>query len=108
MPNNTAIALYIGAALFFLGFGLTWRIWWLSGVALVATVALMIWRSAKGDPGYVISAEEVERLDRAAQQKMPVDGGGTVPVGGFAGGHVTAYSRELSENDRRNPGPGSW
>jgi cytochrome o ubiquinol oxidase subunit 1 len=27
MPNNTAIALYIGAALFFLGFGLTWRIW---------------------------------------------------------------------------------
>ncbi|MGC9217503.1 MAG: cytochrome o ubiquinol oxidase subunit I, partial [Acidithiobacillus sp.] len=108
MPNNTAIALYIGAALFFLGFGLTWRIWWLSALSLVVTVALMIWRSAKGDPGYMISDKEMARLDRESRQKMPVVGDNAVPVGVFAGGHVTAYSRELSETERTPRGPGSW
>ncbi|MGC9238820.1 MAG: cbb3-type cytochrome c oxidase subunit I [Acidithiobacillus sp.] len=108
MPNNTPVALYIGATLFLLGFALTWRIWWLSGIALLATVALMIWRSAKGDPGYVISAEEIARLDREARQKMPVDGGDTVPVGGFAGGQIMAYSREVSDQDRSHRGPKSW
>jgi cytochrome o ubiquinol oxidase subunit 1 len=71
MPNNTGIAIIIGGLTFVLGFALTWRIWWLSLISLLAIIVMMIYRSAKGDPGHVIPAEEVERMDREAERTMP-------------------------------------
>ena len=70
MPNNTGIAIIIGGLTFVLGFALTWRIWWLSLVSLLAIIVMMIYRSAKGDPGHVIPAEEMERMDREAERAM--------------------------------------
>ncbi len=92
MPNNTPMALYIGATTFVLGFALTWRIWWLSIAALVLSVLLMIFRSNRGDPGYVISAREMEELDRESKARMQEKPDHPLPQGGFAGGTATAYS----------------
>ncbi|MEL5848118.1 MAG: cbb3-type cytochrome c oxidase subunit I [Candidatus Igneacidithiobacillus chanchocoensis] len=105
MPNNTGVALYIGAMTFLVGFGLTWRIWWLTAAALIIAVLLMIYRSNKGDSGYVISAETMAELDRAsktamiASSKQPVHQGG-----GFSGGTVHAYS-PLSSSARNGTPP---
>lgn len=90
MPNNTGVAILIGALTFVIGFALTWRIWWLTVAALIITVLVMIYRSGTGDPGYVISAEEMEKLDRDSRQKMPEDHI-QHPHGDFTGGTVTAY-----------------
>ncbi len=94
MPNNTGMAIIIGGLLFVLGFALTWRIWWLSGISLIAIIVLMIYRSAKGDPGYIIPAADIERMDRAAHQKMPT-AELPLPAEGVLGG-ATAYSRPIN------------
>jgi cytochrome o ubiquinol oxidase subunit 1 len=107
MPNNTGVAVYIGALTFVIGFGLTWRIWWLTVAALILTVLIMIYRSGKGDPGYVISAEEMEKLDRESRQNMS-DGQQHLPKGGgYTGGTVTAYSAEASDQRPQGTPPGN-
>ncbi|MBE7567912.1 MULTISPECIES: cbb3-type cytochrome c oxidase subunit I [Acidithiobacillus] len=107
MPNNTGVAVYIGALTFVIGFGLTWRIWWLTVAALVLTVLIMIYRSGKGDPGYVISAEEMEKLDRQSRQNMS-DGQQHLPKGGgYTGGTVTAYSAAASDQRPQGTPPGN-
>lgn len=93
MPNNTPIALYIGALTFLVGFGLTWRVWWLTLASLILAVILMIYRSNKGDPGYIIPAEKMEEMDRESKARMLSDDSHQVPHGGgFSGGTVTAYT----------------
>lgn len=107
MPNNTGVAVYIGALTFVIGFGLTWRIWWLTVAALILTVLIMIYRSGKGDPGYVISAEEMEKLDRESRQNMS-DGQQHLPKGGgYTGGTVTAYSAAASDQRPQGTPPGN-
>jgi cytochrome o ubiquinol oxidase subunit 1 len=93
MPNNTGVAIIIGALTFIIGFALTWRIWWLTVAVLIITVLVMIYRSWTGDPGYIILAEEMEKLDRESRQKMPVDHAHH-PHGGYTGGTVTEFSAE--------------
>ncbi|MBN2679612.1 cbb3-type cytochrome c oxidase subunit I [Acidithiobacillus montserratensis] len=107
MPNNTPVAIVIGALTFVIGFGLTWRIWWLTVAALVLTVLVMIYRSGKGDPGYIITAEEMEKMDRESRQKMD-DGHAPLPKGGgYTGGTVTAYSAEVGDPGSQSTPPGN-
>jgi len=91
MPNNTGVAIYIGALTFVLGFALTWRVWWLCLLSLVAIIVLMIVRSWRGDPGYIITAAELEKMEREAMQRqqqveghLPHHGGQAVPGGAMA------------------------
>ncbi|PKY11590.1 cytochrome o ubiquinol oxidase subunit I [Acidithiobacillus marinus] len=107
MPNNTPVAIIIGALTFVVGFGLTWRIWWLTVLALVVTVLVMIYRSGKGDPGYIISAEEMAKMDRESRQKMD-DGHAHLPKGGgYTGGTVTAYSAGAGDSGSSGTPPGN-
>ncbi len=107
MPNNTGVAIVIGALTFVIGFGLTWRIWWLTVAALVLTVLVMIYRSGKGDPGYIISAEEMEKLDQESRQNSS-DGQSHLPKGGgYTGGTVTAYSAEAGDQGLPSTPPGN-
>ncbi|MEY2342721.1 cbb3-type cytochrome c oxidase subunit I [Acidithiobacillus sp. IBUN Pt1247-S3] len=91
MPNNTGVAVYIGALTFVLGFALTWRVWWLSLLSLLAIIVLMIVRSWRGDPGYIVTAAELEKMEREAMQRqqqvegyLPHPGGHAVPGGAMA------------------------
>jgi len=69
MPNNTGVAIILGGLTFVLGFALVWRIWWLCALSLLAIVALVIYRSFKGDPGYIITAAELEKMEKEAMRR---------------------------------------
>lgn len=69
MPNNTGVAIVLGGLTFVLGFALVWRIWWLCAFSLLAIIALVIYRSFKGDPGYIITAAELEQMEKAAMRR---------------------------------------
>ncbi|HTJ90333.1 MAG TPA: cbb3-type cytochrome c oxidase subunit I [Acidocella sp.] len=65
MPNNTVVPLLIGILAFGFGFGLVWRIWWMAGFSLLAIIAVVIYRSFARDPGYIVSAETLAKLEGA-------------------------------------------
>ncbi|MHB8255207.1 MAG: cytochrome o ubiquinol oxidase subunit I, partial [Acidiferrobacter sp.] len=67
MPKNTSVPLLIGAFAFSLGFGLVWRIWWLTDASLLAIIMVVIARSFVRSTDYVVKADEVERLERDAR-----------------------------------------
>ncbi len=94
MPSNTGMALYIGALTFVLGFGLTWRIWWLSLLSLAAIILLMIIRSFRGDDGYIITGAELERMEKEALRNRAQADGKYVSGGrGQVAGTAIAYGR---------------
>jgi cytochrome o ubiquinol oxidase subunit 1 len=63
MPKNTPVPLLIGLLAFGFGFGLTWRIWWLTGLSLLGIIGVVIYRSFARDSGYHLSAETMAELE---------------------------------------------
>lgn len=61
LPKNTAKGIYIGAASFFIGFGLIWHMWWLAILGFIALIVLIILRSLEEDTEYKIPAAELRR-----------------------------------------------
>ncbi|HKJ07898.1 MAG TPA: cbb3-type cytochrome c oxidase subunit I [Gammaproteobacteria bacterium] len=100
MPKNTAVPLVLGALSFALGFGLVWRIWWLTALCVVAIVAAVIQRSFNKDTDYVISAAEIERLENGASVVPLKPRAQPVPAGGAAGGAIASRQAPSS----RHPG----
>jgi cytochrome o ubiquinol oxidase subunit 1 len=45
------------------GFAMTWRVWWLAGLGLLAVIVLLIVRSFRRDIDYEVPAEEVEQIE---------------------------------------------
>ncbi|WP_123102677.1 cbb3-type cytochrome c oxidase subunit I [Acidithiobacillus sulfuriphilus] len=90
MPKNTGIPLILGVLTFLLGFGLTWRIWWLCALSLALIIAVVIIRSFDADTGYIIPADEVERMERAHHDRAQA--AVELPQAGVPGG-VTAYGQ---------------
>ncbi|MEO1968907.1 MAG: cbb3-type cytochrome c oxidase subunit I [Sphingomonadaceae bacterium] len=77
LPANTGIPVMIGVAGFVCAFALTWYIWWLAIVSLVAMWALVVLRSWQGEPMQTFPAELVRKhteewLERA-RAATPVD-----------------------------------
>jgi cytochrome o ubiquinol oxidase subunit 1 len=64
MPRNTPVPLLIGILAFGFGFGITWRIWWMTGLSLLGIIAVVIYRSFARDKGYHLSAEVMSQLER--------------------------------------------
>jgi len=64
MPRNTPVPIIIGALAFGFGFGLIWRIWWLTALSLLGIIAVVIYRSFARDKGYHLSAEVMTQLER--------------------------------------------
>ncbi len=63
MPRNTPMGLYVAISSFFFGLALVWHIWWLVAVALVAILTLLMLRSFDYDTEYVVSAEEIAKIE---------------------------------------------
>ena len=67
MPKNTSISIIIGAFSLLIGFGAIWHIWWMAGTGLLGVVASIIVRISSDDTDYVVTAEELKRLDSIAR-----------------------------------------
>jgi cytochrome o ubiquinol oxidase subunit 1 len=98
MPNNTGVAIILGGLTFVLGFALTWRIWWLCIVSLLAIIVLMIIRSFRGDPGYIVTGAELQRMEEEAYRREAqiADSHHSHPVSGGVVGNAMAYQRNDS------------
>jgi hypothetical protein len=44
---------------------MVWRIWWMAGFSLLAIIAVVIYRSFARDKGYILTAEALEKLEKA-------------------------------------------
>ena len=65
MPSNSGIPVAIGVAGFLCAFALTWYIWWLALVMLVAMWALVVRRSWQGEPMKTFPVNAVRRENEA-------------------------------------------
>ncbi|USI72785.1 cbb3-type cytochrome c oxidase subunit I [Sphingomonas morindae] len=65
MPRNSRTAPVLGLAGAATGFALVWYMWWLAAVGAVAMVVTVIARSFVRDTERTITAEEIERTERA-------------------------------------------
>ena len=66
VPKNTPMGLIIGGLSFLAGFAVIWHIWWLAALGLAGVILSLIIRLSDDDSEYIISAAELEQLDRAA------------------------------------------
>ncbi len=71
MPKNTPVPLIIGAFALGLGFGLVWRIWWLTDVSLLAIIVTVIARSFVRDTDYMVKAGFVQETERRLRRNAP-------------------------------------
>lgn len=65
MPKNSPHGVYIGALTFLFSFALIWFIWWLAALSLIGIVVSLISRFSEEHTEYTLTAEEVERRERA-------------------------------------------
>ena len=76
MPKNSAVAPILGVAGAAVGFALTWYMWWLAILGMVAIIATVIARSFVRDTHKVIRAAKVLHTDamwhRAVEKARPV------------------------------------
>lgn len=70
MPPNTAMGVYIGAFSLIFGFAMTWHIFWLAGVSLLAALLCVIIRLSQHDHHEIIPAAEVKRMEEARLRGM--------------------------------------
>jgi cytochrome o ubiquinol oxidase subunit 1 len=70
MPRNTGAGVVLSVLSLVCGFALTWHIWWLAVVALLAIVGYAIYHSFDYDRDYHIPAAEVAATEAARTQQL--------------------------------------
>lgn len=69
LPKNTAYGIIIGGLSFLIGFGIVWHIWWLSVLALIATITIVIIRTSDDESEYTLTAAKLKKLDAKNPRK---------------------------------------
>lgn len=64
MPKNTATGIIIGLFSTVAGFGFIWHIWWLVGLALLASYAGFVWFAWRESDEFNVSGDEVRNVDQ--------------------------------------------
>ena len=64
LSKNTGMAIYVSGFVFLFGFAAVWHIGWMAAVGLVGAIACVIIRSFDDDTEYILSAAEVEKLEK--------------------------------------------
>lgn len=64
MPKNTAMAIYLSGFVFLFGFAMVWHIIWLAIVSLLCAIACAFIRSMDENNEYVLTAAEIEKIER--------------------------------------------
>ncbi len=65
LPKNTAMAIYVSAFAFLLGFALVWHILFLGLVGFIGIVTCLILRAMDEETEYLLTASEVEQLEKS-------------------------------------------
>jgi cytochrome o ubiquinol oxidase subunit 1 len=68
LPKNTGMGIYISCFAFLFGFALVWHILWLALLGLIGVIACIIIRSMDDNTEYVLTAAEVEQMERSKVQ----------------------------------------
>jgi cytochrome o ubiquinol oxidase subunit 1 len=63
LPKNTGMGIYLSGFAFLVGFALVWHILWLFALGLIGAIACVIIRSLDEETEYVLSAEEIARIE---------------------------------------------
>ena len=63
VPKNTALAMLIGLFALSFGFALTWHIYWLAALSLLAILTCLVIRSLQTKTEHRLSASEVEKIE---------------------------------------------
>jgi len=64
MPKNTPMGIYIAGAAFVFGFAIVWQILWLSLLAALCVIALIIKLSCNEETEYVLPAAKVAKMEK--------------------------------------------
>ncbi len=70
MPRNTGVGVAMGAITFVFGFAMVWHIWWMASASLAAMLAVVVMLANDEDVDYMVSAEEVARLEKGSAPAM--------------------------------------
>lgn len=69
LPKNTAVPIMTGAFAMFLGFGITWHMWWLAALGIIGVITCLVVRLCERDEHDLISAEEVEKIEQSHRKQ---------------------------------------
>ncbi len=73
MRQNTPVGMFLGAAAFFMGFGLIWHIYWLAALAILGGLVIVAMHTTRSDDSeFIIPASDVERIERAAGARIRI------------------------------------
>jgi cytochrome o ubiquinol oxidase subunit 1 len=64
LPLNSGMGVIIAGFVFLVGFGVIWEMWWLAGVGLVGTVAMIIKRTTNDNTTKTHTAKEIEDYEK--------------------------------------------
>lgn len=70
LPKNTPVGLYIGILALVFGFAMTWHIFWLAIISLIAIIVCLIIRLSGGDEHELITAAQVEEMEAARLRRL--------------------------------------
>ena len=62
--KNSPIGMFIGASACLFGFAAVWHIWWLLIISFIAVIVFVMIRTTDENTDYILSASEVENLDK--------------------------------------------
>ncbi|NNM54924.1 MAG: cytochrome o ubiquinol oxidase subunit I [Spirochaetales bacterium] len=75
VPKNVPYGVWIGIAAFFFGFAMIWYMWWLAILGLIGAITTVIIAANNDENEYVISAEEVKKIEDAHYERLAAAGG---------------------------------
>ena len=64
MPKNSGLGVYLGATSLIFGFGLVWHMWWLALLGALFTILCIAARAFNERTEYVLTAEQVARIEK--------------------------------------------
>lgn len=67
IPKNTPMGMFVAAAACLAGFAAIWQYWWLAVIGVLGVIGCLIIRLSDDETEYVLTAAEVERLERLAK-----------------------------------------
>lgn len=70
IPKNTATGIYISIFAFLIGFAFVWEIIWLAVLSSVGILVVFIVRTFNEQTEYVLTADEVRKLEQVHHQKI--------------------------------------
>lgn len=71
MPRNSGVGVAMGALTFIFGFAMVWHIWWMAIASTLAILALVVMRAGDENVDYMLSAEEVARVENNIVHATP-------------------------------------